>query len=181
MVVGQENSRDRPDMVAARGSLVLTDGDEAIATQLIEDATAFGIQTTWCRDGAEALFAVGAESPPDVLVIAARTDTVDTVDVASAVRNRSTVPILVGSAVGENDLVRAALAAGASAVISRPYDITAIAPFAFGSSSRQERKNRRSRTDSGRSARSRNACTRASCAAHSTRTRTSDVSHRARG
>ncbi|KDE99178.1 transcriptional regulator [Mycolicibacterium aromaticivorans JS19b1 = JCM 16368] len=139
MVVGQENSRDRPDMVAARGSLVLTDGDEAIATQLIEDATAFGIQTTWCRDGAEALFAVGAESP-DVLVIAARTDTVDTVDVASAVRNRSTVPILVGSAVGENDLVRAALAAGASAVISRPYDITAIAPFAFGSSSRQERK-----------------------------------------
>jgi DNA-binding response OmpR family regulator len=125
--------------VTARGTLVLTDGDVAIATQLIEDATEFGIHTTWCRDGAQALLAVGAESP-DVLVIAARTDTVDTVSVASAVRNRSAVPILVGGVVGEEELVRSALAAGASAVIARPYDISAIAPFALGNNGRHDRE-----------------------------------------
>jgi DNA-binding response OmpR family regulator len=139
VIVGHDNSRDRTDAVASRGTLVLTDGDVAIATQLMEEATELGIRTTWCRDGPEALLTVGAESP-DVLVIAARTDTVDTVSVASAVRNRSTLPILVGSEVGEDDLARSALVAGASAVIARPYDISAIAPFVLGNNARQERE-----------------------------------------
>ena len=69
--------------------------------------------------------------PPDVLVIAARTDTVDAASIVAAVRRRSDLPILVGAAPGEDDLAREALAAGASAVIARPYDITAIAPFAL--------------------------------------------------
>ena len=42
----------------------------------MDDAAQIGIETTWCSDGAEALLAIGAE-PPDVLVLAARIDTVD--------------------------------------------------------------------------------------------------------
>ena len=71
-----------------RGSLVLVDTDADIASQLMNDAAQIGIETTWCSDGAEALLAIGAE-PPDVLVLAARTDTVDAASITAAVRNQS--------------------------------------------------------------------------------------------
>ncbi len=109
---------------------MLAETDPTIATQLMDAGARMGIETTWCRDGAEALLAVGAEAP-DVLVIAAQTNTVDAASIVAAVRRRSDVPILVGAAAGEDDLARKALAAGASAVVARPYDITAIAPFAI--------------------------------------------------
>ena len=113
-----------------RGNLVLAESDPIVATDLIEAAAEIGIETTWCRDGAEALLAVGAEVP-NVLVIATHTDTVDTQRISAAVRSRSDLPILVGATAGEEELARRALASGASAVISRPYDINAIAPFAL--------------------------------------------------
>jgi DNA-binding response OmpR family regulator len=122
-----------------RGSLVLTESDAATAARLIEEAAQIGIGTTWCRDGAEALLAVGAE-PPNVLVIAARTETVDAASITAAVRSRSDLPILVGAAPGEDDLARQVLAAGASAVIARPYDVTAIARFALSAESGQQPK-----------------------------------------
>ncbi|ORX18582.1 MULTISPECIES: response regulator transcription factor [Mycolicibacterium] len=118
-----------------RGSMVLVDTDPAIAARLMDDAARAGIATTWCSDGAEALLAVGAE-PPDALVLHAHTDTVDAVAIASAVRSRWHLPILVGSDPGDDDLVRQVLAAGASAVIARPYDIAAIAPFALNGDKR---------------------------------------------
>jgi DNA-binding response OmpR family regulator len=112
-----------------RGSLVLAEPDPAIAVQLMEAAAAIGIETTWCRDGADALFVVGAQ-PPAVMIVAARTGVVDSAGVTAAVRSRTDLPILIGAAPGEDDLAQRALTAGASAVIARPYDITAIAPFA---------------------------------------------------
>jgi DNA-binding response OmpR family regulator len=110
--------------------MVLAETDPATASKLVEAAAEIGIETTWCRDGAEALLVVGAQ-PPSVLVIGARTRAVDSASVTAAVRSRSDLPILVGAAPGEDDLAQRALAAGASAVIARPYDITAIAPFAM--------------------------------------------------
>lgn len=110
--------------------MVLAESDPDIATELIEAAAQIGIETTWCRDGAEALLAVGAELP-NVLVIAAHTDTVDTPRISAAVRSRSGLPILVGATPGEEEPARRALSSGASAVITRPYDLSAIAPFAL--------------------------------------------------
>jgi DNA-binding response OmpR family regulator len=118
-----------------RGSVVLA--DPVAASHFMADAAKIGIETTWCRDGAEALLAVGAEAP-DALVIAAHTVTVDAASIVAAVRSRFDLSILVGAAPGEDDLARQALAAGASAVIARPYDIAAIAPFAIGTASNPE-------------------------------------------
>ena len=120
-----------------RGSVVLAEPDSVAASNFIADAAKIGIETTWCRDGAEALLAVGAEAP-DALVVAAHTDTVDAASIVAAVRSRFDLSILVGAAPGEDDLARQALAAGASAVIARPYDIAAIAPFAIGTASNPE-------------------------------------------
>lgn len=119
----------RAALGASRGSLVLCEVDATVATDLMDDAARAGIDTTWCRNGAETLLAVGAGAP-DVLIIAARTTTVDAASITAAVRATSHLPILVGAAPGEEDLARPVLAAGASAVIARPYDIATIARFA---------------------------------------------------
>ena len=117
-----------------RGNVLLAETDEAPASRLMKAAAQIGIATTWCRDGAEALLAVGAQ-PPGVLVLAANIDTVDAPRIAAAVRSHhSDLPILIGAAPGQEELTRQAMAAGASAVIARPYDITAIAPFALNAS-----------------------------------------------
>jgi DNA-binding response OmpR family regulator len=122
--------RYRAAIRPTRGSLVLVDTNAAIASQLMDDAAQIGIETIWCSDGAEALLAIGAQ-PPDVLVLADRTDTVDAASITAAVRSRWTLPILIGSAPSKDESTREALAAGASAVIARPYQIDAIAPFAL--------------------------------------------------
>lgn len=108
--------------------LVDTDGD--VAARLMDDAVEAGIDSTWCDDGAEALLALGVEQP-DVLVLAARTSVVDAATITATVRGRWTLPILIGSPGADDELTRGALTAGASALIARPYDITAIAPFAL--------------------------------------------------
>ena len=124
-------------MGPARGSLLLVDTDPVIAEQLMDDAARTGIDTVWCSDGVEALLAVGAE-PPSALVLQARTEVVDAAIIAAAVRGRWSLPILVGSAPEDDDVARQVLEAGASAVIARPYDITAIAPFALSSDKRAD-------------------------------------------
>jgi DNA-binding response OmpR family regulator len=119
------------------GSLVVVEALSTVAAALMEAAALIGIDTTWCRDGADALLTVGA-NPPSVLVVAAHTDTVSAARISAAVRSRWSLPILVGAAPGEEDLASEALEAGASAVIVRPYDITAIAPFALNANGKQQ-------------------------------------------
>jgi DNA-binding response OmpR family regulator len=108
---------------------MLVDTDAAVAARLMDDAAGMGIDTTWCDDGAEALLAIGVEQP-DVLVLASQTNIVDAERITAAVRSRWTLPILIG-APSADDRTRAALAAGASALIVRPYEIRTIAPFAL--------------------------------------------------
>jgi DNA-binding response OmpR family regulator len=117
-----------------RGSLVLVEADDDTASRFVESAARIGISTIWCRDGASALLAVGAEAP-NALVLSAHTATVDAASVTAAVRTRSDLPILIGADSGDDLLARAALAAGASAVIARPYDVGAVAPFVDGATS----------------------------------------------
>ncbi|MEV3902716.1 response regulator transcription factor [Mycobacterium sp. NPDC050551] len=119
---------------------MLVDTDPGVAAPLMDDAARMGIETTWCDDGAEALLAIGVEQP-NVLVLAARTSVVDAARITSAVRNRWSLPILIG-APSADEVTRRALSAGASALIVRPYDINTIAPFAFNGihSSREGRR-----------------------------------------
>lgn len=109
---------------------MVVDTDADVASRLMEDAAEAGIDSTWCDDGAEALLALGVEQP-DVLVLAARTNVVDAVRITAAVRGRWNLPILIGSPSADDEVARGALTAGASALIARPYDIAAIAPFAL--------------------------------------------------
>jgi DNA-binding response OmpR family regulator len=128
-VASVSRSHNGPRTVApGRQSLVLAEPDADTAAPVIAAADKLGISIRWCRDEAEALLAVGAERP-SVLVLAAHTDALDAARVVAAVRRHSDLSILVGAAPDDEAIARQALAAGASAVIARPYDIAAIAPF----------------------------------------------------
>lgn len=116
-----------------RGNLMLVDNDPDVASRLMDDAAEIGIDSTWRDDGAEALLAIG-ENQPNVLVLAARTNVVEAARITAAVRSRWDFPILIGSPSTDYDDTRGALAAGASALIARPYDINTIAPFALNRS-----------------------------------------------
>ena len=124
----------RRTSLAARGRLTVVEPDGDVAARLMDHAAGIGIDTTWCDDGAEALLEIGVEQP-DVLVLAAHTSVVGAVRITAAVRSRWVLPILIG-APSADDVTRAALAAGASALIIRPYDIMTIAPFALNGRSR---------------------------------------------
>lgn len=129
-------SERRPVVPPVWGTLMLVDPDADIAGRLMDGAAAVGIETTWCDDGVEALLAIGV-NPPDVLVLAARTRTVDAARITAAVRSRWDLPILIGSTTAD-DGTRQALTSGASALIVRPYDVAAIAPFARSAAHRPE-------------------------------------------
>jgi DNA-binding response OmpR family regulator len=88
------------------------------------------MHATWCRDGAAALLEVGALAPT-ILVIADRIDgTVSAAEVVAAVRDHTDVPILVGADPNDQATARRALALGGSAVITRPYEPSAVIAFA---------------------------------------------------
>ena len=111
-------------------SLVLCDSDADIAQPLLCAVEGHGVQATWCRDGASALLEVGSLAPT-VLVIADKIDgTVSAPEVIAAVRDHTDVPILVGSDPNDQATARRALALGGFAVITRPYDASAVIAFA---------------------------------------------------
>lgn len=88
------------------------------------------MHATWCRDGASALLEVGARTPT-VLVIAEQIDgSVSAAEVVATVRDHTDVPVLVGTDPNHQATVRRALALGGSAVITRPYDASAVIAFA---------------------------------------------------
>lgn len=116
-------SEHRAGAAPSRGAIMLVDTDPQIAAGLSEQAAQIGISTLWCRDGADALLHIGAE-PPDVLVLAAHTDIINAAQITAAVRGRWQLPILIGAAPATDLIARKALAAGASAVITRPTTST---------------------------------------------------------
>jgi DNA-binding response OmpR family regulator len=130
--------KHRAAIPPTRGTLMLVDADPDVASRLMDDAAEIGIDSTWCDDGAEALLAIG-EDQPDVLVLAARTNVVDAARITSVVRSRWNFPILIGSPSADDEDTHGALAAGASALIARPYDINTIAPFAFNGNHQPQR------------------------------------------
>ena len=88
------------------------------------------MHATWCRDGASALLEVGALAPT-VLVIADQIEgSVSAAEVVATVRDHTEVPVLVGADPNNQATARRALALGGSAVITRPYDASAVIAFA---------------------------------------------------
>ena len=110
---------------SARRSLVVVEPVEGLGRAFVEQASDRGLDTTWCRDGAEALVTLGAVHPT-ALVLAACVAVVPAHTVVELVRARWGYPVLVGVGPGEDDAAARALQAGASGTVARPYDLDEV-------------------------------------------------------
>jgi DNA-binding response OmpR family regulator len=119
------------DRIASMPTMLVAEPDEAMAADLLRVAALHGIATEWCRDGAATLAAFSA-LPPDVLIIAAQIPTLPVATVVHILRWRWNLRILVGSSAGDDGRAQRALAAGATAIVARPYQPDAIFSLGFG-------------------------------------------------
>ena len=119
------------DRIASMPTMLVAEPDGAMAADLLRVAALRGIATERCRDGAAALAAF-SEIPPDVLIIAAQVPTLPVATVVHILRWRWNLRILVGSSAGDDGRAQSALAAGATAIVARPYEPDAIFALGFG-------------------------------------------------
>lgn len=106
-------------------SVVIVEPLESVGRAFVDQATVHGVFTTWCRDGAEALLALGAANPT-ALVLAAATPVIPAHTVVEVVRARWRYPVLIGVGPGDDESARRALQSGASGTVARPYDISEV-------------------------------------------------------
>lgn len=105
---------------------LVADGDEVSATRLATALLEHRVRVTVCTDGADALLQLG-EVDPDVVLVGASLPVIGGVAIVEAVRRRRQTPVIVG--VGAEDSADAALAAGASACVRKPYRLQEILPL----------------------------------------------------
>lgn len=105
--------------------LLVADPDNASGGLLDAQLHAAGLNTVWCRDGAEALVEYG-RSRPDAVLAAAHLEVVDTTTVVRTLREAGCQPIFVGVGSGDLDEAGPALVAGATGAVARPYVATEI-------------------------------------------------------
>jgi len=110
---------------------MLTEPDAKIASSLLRAASAMALNIKWCHDGATML--AGFDSfRPDLLILAAIVPDITVSTLVEVLRWRWAIPILIGAAKDDDGPARAALAAGATAIIARPYNLEAILPIGLG-------------------------------------------------
>lgn len=106
--------------------LLVADPDSLAGSEVDGGLRAAGLDTFWCRDGAEALVEFGRRHP-DAVLLAPRLALVDTPTVVRALREAGSQPILVGAGSGDLDAVGPALVNGATGAVARPYDAGEVA------------------------------------------------------
>lgn len=123
---GSKRQRGRPRDAASRVLLhldvLVVDDQEHLDCMC--DLTSSGLEVTWCRNGADALVVYGRTSPQVVLIAPSLPDLAPA-EVIGAMRRHGAPTIFVGLA-GDIEITGAALMAGGSALVSRPYDADEI-------------------------------------------------------
>ncbi|GAA4727467.1 hypothetical protein GCM10025782_27620 [Pedococcus ginsenosidimutans] len=101
--------------------IVVAEDDEDIRVLVERIFAHVGVEVTSVADGASALLAL-AEEAPDCLVVDLRMPDVDGMDVLDETgRSGSTVPVVLLTASVESEVEVEALAAGAVAVVRKPF------------------------------------------------------------
>ena len=108
-------------------TLLVADHDDAMPEAVRTRLAHCGINVRLYRDGAEALVHIGRDDP-DVVLLGAKLPLAPPTVVA-AVRADSSLPILIGCDTDDTEIAGAALLAGATALVDRPYqaeDLTRV-------------------------------------------------------
>ena len=105
---------------AATLTLLVADPDPDAAANIQAGCAADDVTIVSCQDGAAALYQTGALAP-DLVLLSTQLPVVPAADVVKAVLAHGRVPIVLSVGPGEADAAVAAVAAGASEVVNRPY------------------------------------------------------------
>jgi DNA-binding response OmpR family regulator len=112
--------------------VLLVEPESEQSHQLVLSLSGHDVDITVCVDGAEALLRVGLLHP-DTLVTSATPPEVDLETLVRVTRRATDIPILIGVGPGDSQRAVRALAAGATACVSRPYRIPELASLLRGS------------------------------------------------
>lgn len=112
--------------------VLLVEPESEQSHQLVLSLSGHDVDITVCVDGAEALLRVGMMRP-DTLVTSATPPEVDLETLVRVTRRATEIPVLIGVGPGDSQRAMRALAAGATACVSRPYRIPELAALLRGS------------------------------------------------
>lgn len=101
--------------------LLVADPDTSERDVVVAALSTSGVNCTWCATGAETLVQYG-KLAPDAVLMSPLLDVVDALTVVRTIRDRDSLPILLGVGSGESGLVGPVLVAGATTAVTRPYD-----------------------------------------------------------
>lgn len=112
--------------------VLLVEPESEQSHQLVLSLSGHDVDITVCVDGAEALLRVGM-ARPDAVLTSADPPEVELGTLVRVMRRVTDVPILIGVGTGDSQRAVRALAAGATACVSRPYRIPELAALLRGS------------------------------------------------
>jgi DNA-binding response OmpR family regulator len=118
----------RRDLRAVELHAIVADGDADAGSRLAAALLEHRVHVTVCTDGADALLQLGL-TDPDVLLVGASLPVVGGVAIVEAVRRRTRTPVIVGVGSADSRAAAAALAAGATACVRKPYQLREILPL----------------------------------------------------
>jgi DNA-binding response OmpR family regulator len=130
--LGDADPVERPDRWEGPLRVLLVEPESEQSHQLVLSLSGHDVDITVCVDGAEALLRVGMMRP-DTLVTSANPPEVDLETLVRVTRRATEIPILIGVGPGDSQRAMRALAAGATACVSRPYRIPELAALLRGS------------------------------------------------
>lgn len=112
-----------------RLTLLVIEPETAVAEQIVLDFLNHRIDTHVCKDGAEALIALGRHQV-DAVLAAASVPILSGPHLVEAIRRHSPqLPILIGAGQADTEAAVGALAAGANAAVARPYRSPEVVPL----------------------------------------------------
>ncbi len=112
----------------AQLTAVVADPSPAVTEQVAAELAERNVTATTCRDGAQALLAIGKVAP-DVILLAAELPEVSTATVARAARaHLPRAPIVIGVGEGQSLAVREALQVSGTTCAGRPYRVQELLP-----------------------------------------------------
>lgn len=129
---GAPDDEDRVGRTEGPLKVLLVEPESEQSHQLVLSLSGHDVDITVCVDGAEALLRVGMLRPDTLLTNADPTE-VDLETLVRVTRRATDIPILIGVGPGDSQRAVRALAAGATACVSRPYRIPELAALLRGS------------------------------------------------
>ncbi|GHD25276.1 putative response regulator [Nocardiopsis kunsanensis] len=111
--------------------ILLVEPESEQSHQLVLSLSGHDVDITVCVDGAEALLRVGM-ARPDTVLTSADPSEVELETLVRVMRRVTDIPILIGVGTGDSQRAVRALAAGATACVSRPYRIPELAALLRG-------------------------------------------------